>query len=151
MNKLTWRAFEFEQPERHPNWFVSLWILALALVVVAIILKSYLMAVFVIIAAALLNIYAVKEPAEYEFSLNTETLTIGEKNHHLTDFKSFWIFERENGNVLSLEGKNVMNSHLEVPLAEMDIDIVRSILLASVTEKEHSESMTDILARILKF
>ncbi|MDP3764835.1 MAG: hypothetical protein Q8Q95_04450 [bacterium] len=151
MSKLTWRAFEFEQPERHPNWFVSLWILALALVVVAIILKSYLMAVFVIISAALINIYAVKEPNEYSFSLDTENLTIGEKTHKLIDFKSFWIFERADGNVLSLEGKNIMNSHLEVPLAEINPDIVKDILSPVVTEKEHNESITDILARLLKF
>ncbi|MEK7565177.1 MAG: hypothetical protein AAB501_02990, partial [Patescibacteria group bacterium] len=151
MDKLTWRAFEFEQPERHPNWFVSLWILALAFVVVAIILKSYLMAVFVIVSAALINIYAVKEPAEYEFSLDAEILTIGDKNHNLKDFKSFWIFEREDGNVLSLEGKNTINSHLEVPLAETSPDSIRNLLLPVVTEKEHSESMVDILARVLKF
>ncbi len=151
MDKLTWRALEFEQPERHPNWFISLWILALALVVVAIILKSYLMAVFVIISAALINIYAVKEPNEYDFFLDTENLAIGEKIYKLADFKSFWIFERENGNVLSLEGKNITNSHLEVPLAETDTNTVRDILSPAVTEKEHNESMTDILARILKF
>lgn len=151
MDKLTWRAFEFEQPERHPNWFISLWILALALVVVAIILKSYLMAVFIIISAALINIYAVKEPKEYDFSLDTENLAIGEKIYKLADFKSFWIFERENGNVLSLEGKNITNSHLEVPLAETDTNTIRDILSPTVTEKEHNESMTDILARLLKF
>ena len=143
MDKLTWRAFEFEQPERHPNWFISLWILALALVVVAIILKSYLMAVFIIIAAGLINIYALKEPAEYEFSLDAETLGIGDKKHNLADFKSFWIFERENGNVLSLEGKSVMNSHMEIPLAEVNPNTVRDILLNAIPEKEHSESITD--------
>lgn len=151
MDKLTWRAFEFEQPERHPNWFISLWILALALVVVAIILKSYLMAVLIIISASLVNIYALKEPPEYDFSLDEETLAIGEKKHNLADFKSFWIFEREDGNVLSLAGKGVMNSHIEIPLAEIDPESVRNILSLVITEKEHSESMTDLLARLLKF
>ncbi|MEK7609090.1 MAG: hypothetical protein AAB476_01255, partial [Patescibacteria group bacterium] len=92
MDKLTWQAYEFEQPERQTNWFVSLWILAAALVAVAIILKSYLLAVFIILAAGVLNIYALKEPREYIFVLDAEALKIGDKEHALSDFKSFWIF-----------------------------------------------------------
>ncbi|MBI4118717.1 MAG: hypothetical protein HY452_00445 [Parcubacteria group bacterium] len=151
MNKIEWQAYEFEQPERQTNWFVSLWILAAALVVVAVILKSYLLAVFIIIAAAVLNIYALKEPREYTFILDAETLKIGEKEHALGEFKSFWIFERESGNVLSLEGKNILNLHLEIPLAEIDPETVRHIISPAVPEKEHNESTIDILARRLKF
>ena len=151
MDKLTWRALEFEQPERHPNWFVSLWILAAALVAVAVILKSYLLAIFIIVSAGMVNIYALKKPIEYDFSLDAEMLIVGEKKHSLSSFKSFWIFEREGGNVLSLEGKNIANSHLEIPLADVSPDLIRNLLLLVIAEKERSESMTDILARILKF
>ena len=151
MDKLTWQAYEFEQPERQTNWFVSLWILAAALVAVAIILKSYLLAVFIILAAGVLNIYALKEPREYIFVLDSETLKIGDKEHALNSFKSFWIFERESGSVLSLEGKNIFNLHLEIPLAETSPDAVRNMISPTVPEKEHSESSIDVLARFLKF
>ncbi|MBI2052540.1 MAG: hypothetical protein HYT38_02595 [Candidatus Sungbacteria bacterium] len=151
MDKITWQAYEFEQPERQTNWFVSLWILAAALVVVAIILKSYLLAVFIIIAAGVLNIYALKEPHQYTFVLDVETLKIGEKEHILNNFKSFWIFERESGNVLSLEGRNILNLHMEIPLAEVDPETVRHIISPAVPEKEHNESTIDALARRLKF
>ena len=151
MDKIEWQAYEFEQPERQTNWFVSLWILAAALVAVAIILKSYLLAVFIILAAGVLNIYALKEPHEFTFILDAETLKIGDKEHALSDFRSFWIFERESGNVLSLEGRNIFNLHLEIPLAEVDPETVRQIISSAVPEKEHGESSIDVLARFLKF
>mgnify|MGYP001584056795 CR=1 FL=1 len=151
MDKLEWQAYEFEQPQRQASWFVSLWILAAALVVVAVILKSYLLAVFIIIAAGVLNIYALKEPHQYTFILDSETLKIGDKEHALSDFRSFWIFERESGNVLSLEGKNLLNLHLEIPLAETSPEAVRNTISPAVPEKEREESTIDVLARRLKF
>ena len=151
MDKLTWQAQEFEQPERHPNWFVSLWILAAALVVGAVILKSYLLAVFIVISAGVINIYALKEPHHYTFILDTETLSVGSKKYNLADFTHFWIFERENGNFLVLEGKKILNSHLEIPLANTDTDAAKRLLLNTIEEKEIEESLIDLLAKKLKF
>ncbi len=152
MDKITWQAYEFEQPERHPNWFAVLWIFAVALIVMGIILKSYLLSVFILLAAGVVHLFAIKQPALYNFTLARESLSVGDKVHNLADFGSFWIFEYENGNVLSLEGRRIFSTHLHVPLApEVDIETVRSLLVEAVTEKEHEESLFDILARILKF
>lgn len=152
MDKITWQAYEFEQPERHPNWFAVLWIFAIALIIVGIILKSYLLAVFILLAAGVIHLFALKQPALYNFTLTRESLSVGDRVYDLANFSSFWIFEYENGNVLSLEGRRVFSSHLHVPMAaEIEPNTVRNILAESVTEKEHEESLFDILARILKF
>lgn len=152
MDKLTWQAREFEQPDRHPNWFTALWIFALALVVVAIILKSYLLGVFMILAAGVVHLFALRESPFYTFTLTEENLTVGNKNYNLADFDSFWIFEYENDNVLSLEAKRVLSAHLHIPLSkEVSPETVRNILTPALIEKEQEESLIDILARWLKF
>ena len=99
----------------------------------------------------MLNIYALKEPQQYTFILDNEILKIGVKEHILADFKSYWIFERETGSVLILTGKRMLNSHLEVPLANIAPQSVRNILSGIIEEKEIEESLVDILARRLKF
>lgn len=152
MDELTWQAYEFEQPERHPNWFAVLWIFALALVAVAVILKSYLLGVFVILAAGVIHLFALREPSRYTFTLTPENLTVGNKTHNLADFESFWIFEYEDGNVLSLAAKRVLSINLHVPLAtDISPEAVRNILLPVVTEKEQEESLIDVLSHWLKF
>ncbi len=151
MESLTWRAKEFEQPERHPNWFLSLWIIAVALIIVAIIIKSYLFAVFIILAAGITNIYALKVPQEVDFELTSEYIKIGQKIHNLDGFVGFWIFERKNGNILVLDAKKGLRVDLEAPLGEISQDDVRSILSQILPEKERDESLIDLIAGWLKF
>ncbi len=147
---ITWQAYEYNQPERHPHWFAVLWIFALALAAVAVILKSYLLAVFLMLAAAMVHIFAVRPPSQYTFSLDAEKLSIGNKTHPLNDFTSFWIFERDDGNILSLEGRRFLNAHLHIPLADINPQEVRELLAESLAEKEHEESLLDLLAERLK-
>jgi len=151
MEKITWRAYEYEQPERPANWFAALWILTGGLAIVAIILKSYLMAVFVLLAAGVVNITALRKPALYDFSLDGEKLSVGGKNHELTGFNSFWIFERGHVNLLNLESKKTIARGLQVPLGNIDPDEIRKLLAEILTETEHNESLIDTLAHWLKF
>lgn len=147
---ITWQAYEYQQPERHPHWFAALWIFALALAAVAVILKSYLLAVFLVLSAGVVNIFALKPPGQFTFSLGGENLTIGDKTHPLKEFTSFWIFERPDGNILSLEGKRFLNAHLHIPLADINPQEVRELLAVNLTESEHEESLLDLLAERLK-
>ena len=151
MDKLEWQAYEFEQPERHHNWFYALWILAVAFVAVALILNSYLLAMFILLSGGVVHIYALKQPQLFTFTLTAENLTIGSKVYNLADFDSFWIFEREDGNFLSLEAKKVLSTHLGVPLGEIDPQKVRDLFSNILVEKEQEEPLTDLLARRLKF
>ena len=151
MENISWKAPEFEQPDRHPNWFVSLWIFAVALVIVAIILKSYLLAVFIILAGGIINIYALKVPETFDFELTREHIKIGNKTYDLQSFKSFWIFEHENGNVLFLDAKKGLRVDLEAPLGDANVDEVRTLLSEILPEQESEESLIDLIARYLKF
>ncbi len=151
MEKITWRAYEYEQPERPTNWFAALWILAGGLAIVAIILKSYLMAVFVLLAAGVVNITALRKPGLYDFSLDGEKLSIGGKNHELSGFSSFWIFEHSHVNLLNLESKKTISRGLQVPLGDINPNEIRKLLAEVLTESEHTESLMDTLAHWLKF
>lgn len=151
MESLTWRAKEFEQPERHPNWFISLWIFAIAFVVIAIILKNYLFGVFIVLSAGIVNIYALRVPQEVDFELTQEYIKIGQKIRNLNDFISFWIFERRTGNVLVLGAKKGLKIDLETPLGDINPEDVRTLLSEVLREKEREESLIDAISDWLKF
>ena len=109
------------------------------------------MAVFVLLAAAVVNITALRKPTLYDFSLDPERLTVGDKNHELSGFSSFWIFERGHVNLLNLESKKTISRGLQVPLGDIDPNEIRKLLAEVLTETEHSESLIDTLAHWLKF
>jgi hypothetical protein len=151
MESLTWRAKEFDQPERHPNWFISLWIFAVAFVIIAIILKNYLFGVFIVLAAGIINIYALRIPQEVDFELTQEYIKIGQRTYNLNGFISFWIFERKTGNVLFLSAKKGLKIDLEAPLSDINPEDVRILLSEVLREKERDESLIDAISDWLKF
>ena len=151
MEKITWEAYEYIQPERPASWFMALWIVAAGLVVGALITKSYLLALFILISALVVHIFALKEPNRYTFAIDQESIAIGPKNHNISEFNSFWIFEREDGNVLSLEAKKSILPHIQIPLGETNVESIRETLSSVLKEKEQQESLLDAVAKILKF
>lgn len=149
---ITWQAYEFEQQGRHPHWFKALWIFAAALIAVAVIIKSYLLGVFILLAAGLMHIFALKEPHLFTFALDSTSLQIDHKVYALKDFESFWIFEKENGPMLSLKPKSKkFLSHLHIFLNDAEPDEIKKLLAEAVEEQEHEESLIDILAQKLGF
>ena len=150
MDTISWRALEFENHKKSGSWYAALWIVAAALVVVAILTKSLFMAIFVILAALVISIFAAKEPREIYFSLSETTITIDKKPHALEGFQSFWIFEREEVNILSLAPDNI-RPHIKVDLPKEITSDVRLFLRAAIEEEEHEESLVDNLADWLRF
>ena len=76
---------------------------------------------------------------------------IDEKMHAWQDIKSFWIFEDPEINALSLETKKISVPRLHIPLARQNIGATREVLKKYIPEKKQEESLTDIIARRLKF
>jgi len=149
---ITWQAYEYEQHGRHPHWFKVLWIFAVALIAVAVIIKSYLLGVFILLAAGLMHIFALKEPHLFTFVLDSTNLQIDQKVYALKDFESFCIFEKENGPMLSLKLKSKkLLSHLHIFLNNVELDEIKKLLTETIEEQEHEESLIDILAQKLGF
>ena len=150
MNPITWQAAEFEKHEKPASWFVALWIIAAGLVAVAFITESLFMGILVIVAALIVSLYAAKDPQTVTFSLDEKSLTIEGKPRPLDSFSSFWIFEREDNNLLSLAPKGLRPA-IKVALPKEHADDARLLLRAVIEEKEQEESAIEALADWLRF
>ncbi len=152
MDEITWQTLEFEKHEKSGNWFVALWIIVAGLVVVSFLTKSLFMGILVIVAGAILSLFAAKEPREIEITLTGKRIILDGKPHGLDSFSSFWIFEEEDAySTLSLTSNKNFQPHLKIILPEEIISDVRMILRPTLEEEEQEESLIERLADWLKF
>ena len=129
---------------------MALWIIAAGLVAVAFITESLFMGILVIVAALIVSLYAAKDPQTVTFSLDEKSLTIEGKPRPLDSFSSFWIFEREDNNLLSLAPKGLRPA-IKVALPKEHAADARLLLRAVIEEKEQEESAIEALADWLRF
>lgn len=151
MDNINWQALEFHKHKKSPTWFAALWIVVGALVVVAVLTKSILMAILVILGGLVVSLFAIKDPREFTFVLNEKILAIDNTDYPLEDFASFWIFEEEEHNVLSLMPAKTFKTRLKIILPKEHTSNARLFLRAAVEEEEHQESLVEALADWLGF
>ena len=109
------------------------------------------MIILVIIAGSVISLFAIKEPRQFKFSLNDKSIKIADKSHPFESFSSFWIFEEENYNILSLASKKSLHPYIKIIIPKEYSPKAKLLLRASIEEKEQAESVMDALADWLKF
>jgi len=150
--KLEWIAPEFIKYKREKNWFILPGLVALALTVIAIILKNFLFTVGIIIAAFIVYLYAVKEPRKIKFSISGKGIQIDNQIFPFENLKSFWIFYNPPEiKELSIRSKKMLTPYIKIPLGDQNPAEVRKILLRFIPERKHQESAVDTWARRLRF
>ena len=151
MNELTWQALEFERHDKSASWYIALWIIAIGLIGVAVITKAWLMIALVILGAIVLSMYAAKDPRMVTFSLTDNDLHIAQRIYPLERFASFWIFEGEEHDILSLTPRHFYQPHFKILLPKEYSSDARLLLRPRVDEEQHEESFIDALADRLGF
>ena len=150
--KLEWIAPEFIKYKREKSWFILPGLIALALVVIAIILKNFLFTVGIIIAAFIVYFYAIKEPRKIKFSISGKGVQIDNQIYEWEDLKSFWVFYRPpEVKEISIRSKKLLMPYLKIPLGGQNPVDVRKLLLKFLPERKHKESMIDEWAKKIKF
>lgn len=150
---LSWRASEFSYRKKNPQWFAALGIISFAFLVVAILLKSVMFGLLVIVAAITLALFANTKPRVLEFTIMTNGIKIHKTIYPYDTIKSFWIFFEPDAFIkeLSIESKKLFMPFIKVPLGNTDPNKVRETLLKFLPEKKHPESVGDVIARIIRF
>lgn len=156
---IVWEAEEFEYHHKDGTWFLSAGIIGMAFLAFAAMTRNFLMIPLIFIFAFVVYVFAVKKPRVMEFEISGDGVAMkptegGEgKFFPFKDFSSFWIFHRGGGrNELSFETNKLLYPHLKIPLPEeINVENLRATLANFVEEKEQEESLSEILARWLKF
>ena len=92
-----WEGREYDHEPKGAEWYVTLGIITLALVVAAILFSEYLIAVLIVAAGFALALHAAKVPPVHQFRLTDAGLFTGDELHPYGAMESFSILEDPGG------------------------------------------------------
>ena len=147
---LSWSAPEAAEYKHSREWYLVVSIVAAGFVAFAIILKNYFFAIFIALALVVLFSWTRKKPKYFRFVLTDKGVRIGERESPYSDFTSFWIFEDVPRPYLVLKPRARLKTMLHIPLGDKSPADFRLWLRPHLEETEEQESMSDLLARLLK-
>jgi len=93
--EISWEAPEYHPANKKKAWYWALGIVAITLVIVALILKNWLLAILIGLGAFVLAIMSSRKPAEITFRINERGLQIGKQLISFDNIEAFWISETD--------------------------------------------------------
>ena len=110
--------------------------------------QDNLMAIFLILSSLVLILYSNKRPEISKITVNQTGVAIGNALYYYKDLRSFWIHYNPGGmKELSIESKKWYMPYVRVSIEGKNPLIIRSLLVNFLAEKEHENSLVDIISR----
>ena len=148
LKEIKWSAPEFEHREKGVSWYWLTAIAAITIIGIALWAGNFLFAFFVMIAETLIIFWAHQKPAEIEFKLDENGLTISDKKSYPYETLAGFAVR---GNEVIFRQKRRLTAYLKIIAGPADIGRIKSFLSDRLPEIEYEESLIEHLARILRF
>lgn len=149
-----WETHEFLYQEKTSDWYWAVGIIAISAAVITIIFGNILFALFILIAAFSLALFAAKRPEVIRFEINNTGVLINKTLYPYTTLHSFWV---EDNNHYEIQSKVIFKSKrlamplLVLPLEEIHPEEIRDFLFDHLPEEEHTEAFSQKVLEYLGF
>ncbi len=148
----TWSAGEYVSHQNSGGWYISVIGFSFGLAFLAyILLKDFFAPALFVLLGVAAALYAKRPPSILQYSVSIHGVTIGEKHHSLSDFRSFSMME--DGGILSIQ-LNPLRRFLppiSLYLDEKDADRVADAFSMYLPHEEKAADLSDRIARKLRF
>ena len=151
INKIEWKAFEYNHKEHGPDWYWAIGLIALVFCGILIWLKSYLFAIFIIIAGATLSLFNIRHPKEIDYVIENSGLTMHKDKYEWKNIKSFDIKKGEEGSKLLIETDKYFLPIYTIPVPNDLVSQIKDSLLEIIPQKELNESPSLLFMEKLGF
>jgi hypothetical protein len=150
---IVWQAHEYVHVEKTQDWFWALGLIAVAGAIGALLFNNVLFAIFILIAAFVLALYANRHPDLVTFTVSQRGVRINDTLYPFGNLKSFAIHELTPHHIpkLILEPRAALSAHIIIPLENVDADHVHDFLLDFLPEDEHEEPFAHHIMEWLGF
>ena len=152
VQEISWEDYEYAYYERGPGWYWSVYLIAGAFFIGAILLRNFLFAIFIVLATLTSVLYAKRRPDVVEFSVNRSGIRENKKYYPYGMLHSYWIDDtsREFPKLLLLS-KKAFVPLIVIPLANTDSEAVRNIVSNYLPEKIQQEPISSKIMEYLGF
>ena len=145
-SEIQWQIEDGPTKPANSQWLWALAIIGFSIIIFAVILKNYLLAVIVFLSAFIVYAGKFKKTEIHDFRLDGEGIVIDEKLYSYENFESFWIFTNEE---IAFRRKQRLMPLLIVPFNGNKELEIRKILESHLPENEEEESFLDLLRKKL--
>lgn len=152
-DSISWQAPEYEYFEKTNDWFWTLGIITIGLSLASIILKNFLLALFVFIAGFAIALYGARRPKTINFSIDHKGITIDNREiYPYSNLKSFWVeYDPPEKKELIVESKKFFMPRISILLGNTNPQAIRQCLLKYLKEEKSEESLMAIILKIFRF
>lgn len=153
INTIEWSAPEYTHKERGNDWFWTLGLITIVACVIAIWLKNYVFAVFLIISGCCLIMFTMRRPQDVTFIVETKGLTMGRDLHPWKSLKSFNIKNNDTDVYakLLIETSKYFLPIYTLPFPKEKVDEMKETLLKVLPRSEIDESKSMVFMEKLGF
>lgn len=150
---IEWETLEYEYYPKSSDWYWGIAIIILALVFsVAYFFNNIILGILFFLLGFVILLYGAKKPRMMKFSLTYQGLVIGEKLYPYEHLKSFWLdYKPPERKELIVISKKTLMPKIIIPLAETDPNPIREFLVKILKEEYQEPSLSEEIARHLKF
>jgi len=140
MEKISWKTLEYKKKERTTDWYWSVGIITISLIIISIILKNYSFVGLLFIAIITSYVFFIKNPEVLDIKIDKRGLIINKKMYPFAILETFWVdISEENNYKLILRSKKTFMPLIIIPIKEIDHLEVRDFLLKYLPETEMYE------------
>ncbi len=148
---IRWTAPEYSHREKTADWFWAVGIISISLAGAAIIFNNVLLAIFILLGAFTLSLYAHREPSLVEYELNEKGIVSGNTLYTYSSLQSFWVETRHGQPKLFIQSKRPMVPFITILLGDINPNIVDEYLTRYIREEEYVEPLSHKLLEYLGF
>ena len=152
LSRLSWKAPEYIYYEKSSDWFWALGIITATLLAIAAYQQSFVFLLLIIVGGFGILVYAVRRPVVVNISISGEGVRVADRLFLYENLKSFWIFYRPGDmKILSIESGKALMPQIHIPLGSINPVEVRAFLMDFLPEKAQEESLSNTIARWIRF
>ena len=153
MNKeiIQWKAYEYNHREKSSDWFWAVGIIAFSAAAAAVIFNNIIFAIFIILSAFTLSMYAARKPLLINIELNDKGIVVDKYMYPYQNIEKFCMTERQFGNVLIIKSIKKTLPYTSISTEQIDPDEIREYLSHHLKEEEMTEPIVQTLMEYLGF
>jgi len=147
---VAWYAPEHIHLRPNPRGLILSTVLLALIIAYAVFTDSLMMAITFILFGIVGYLFVTRDPREFEFTITDRGIVTGKTLYAFEDINSFWIYEDPPlEGVLSIHSSGILAPYLHIPIAGIDDQEIRAILLNFVPEEKHTPTLVDTLEKML--
>ncbi|MEO0084454.1 MAG: hypothetical protein ABIJ94_01850 [candidate division WOR-3 bacterium] len=151
MEKITWKAPEYEHIEKDKGFTITVLVVFGLLFLWRAWRHDFTLSLLIALAGLLVILLGHKKPKERTFTLTDKGVYVDQDFHPYDEFSSFYVFHEPPIQEISFLKKHTIFPHFHIPLGEQNYVLIQNFLKKYLPEKPHRYPLSDLIARFLGF